>query len=112
MLYAASDVFCIHPEHGFAGINSTAMRALDKGLVVVAPSDSVTARSASAYGRGAAFQRGDADSLHRVLWNVHKTLAGPDRGRPRKQESRVTVGVNQFGLQVAGIYQEIISQQQ
>jgi glycosyltransferase involved in cell wall biosynthesis len=109
MLYATSDVFCIHPERGFAGINSTAMRALDYGLAVVAPMDSVTSRSALAYGKGAAFRRGDVGGLMRVLQDVHESMIVPNRGKPRTQESRVTTDMEKFGHYAASFYRKILN---
>lgn len=106
-LYAAADVFCIHPEHGFAGVNSTAMRALDCGLTVAAPKDSITACCALACHQGAAFERNSVESLKRVLLNWDRNSLVQSRTRAGRRRHRLTASIETFGNELVSLYRKI-----
>ena len=107
MLYQAADVFCIHPERGFAGVNSTAMRALDCGLTVAAPGDSITACCASACDQGASFERNSVESLKRVLLNCDRNALAQAQTWGGKPRCRLTASIEKVGNELASLYREI-----
>lgn len=105
-VFASSDLFLSMNEKRFQGASSTLGRAVNAGLAIVAPEDTVAGMCAKVCGRAELFRRGDAGDF---VQSIRKASAMVSNERPplAKNVIPLTIDITEFGNRLVGIYHKI-----